>query len=178
MELVTSLSTESFILALRRFISRRGRPFTIYSDNGKNLVGTSNELKNIDWKKVKDYGSLKKINWKLNPPSSPWWGGFWERLIGMLKIILRRVLGKACLTYEELYTVVCDSESVINSRPLTYLSEDQEDLVALTPAMFLQEIKENGVPDLDLIDSQRMNRRFLYRQRIRQELRNAFVWNI
>ncbi|GFW59903.1 integrase catalytic domain-containing protein [Trichonephila clavipes] len=74
MELVTSLSTESFILALRRFISRRGRPFTIYSDNGKNLVGTSNELKNIDWKKVKDYGSLKKINWKLNPPSSPWWG--------------------------------------------------------------------------------------------------------
>ncbi|GFX22172.1 uncharacterized protein TNCV_364831 [Trichonephila clavipes] len=68
------LSTESFILALRRFISRRGRPFTIYSDNGKNLVGTSNELKNIDWKKVKDYGSLKKINWKLNPPSSPWWG--------------------------------------------------------------------------------------------------------
>ncbi|GFX67684.1 integrase catalytic domain-containing protein [Trichonephila clavipes] len=174
MELVTSLSTESFILALRRFISRRGRSFTIYSDNGKNLVGTSNELKNIDWKKVKDYGSLKKINWKLNPPSSPWWGGFWERLVGMLKIILRRVLGKACLTYEELYTVVCDSESVINSRPLTYLSEDQEDLVALTPAMFLQEIKENGVPDLDLIDSQRMNRRFLYRQRIRQELRKRF----
>ncbi|GFX36454.1 integrase catalytic domain-containing protein [Trichonephila clavipes] len=75
MELVTSLSTESFILALRRFISRRGRPFTIYSDNGKNLVGTSNELKNIDWKKVKDYGSLKKINWKLNPPSSPWRDG-------------------------------------------------------------------------------------------------------
>ncbi|GFU24856.1 integrase catalytic domain-containing protein [Trichonephila clavipes] len=73
MELVTSLSTESFILALRRFISRRGRPFTIYSDNGKNLVGTSNELKNIDWKKVKYYGSLKKIIWKLNLPSSPWW---------------------------------------------------------------------------------------------------------
>ncbi|GFT67069.1 integrase catalytic domain-containing protein [Trichonephila clavipes] len=79
MELVTSLSTESFILALRRFISRRGRPFTIYSDNGKNLVGTSNELKNIDWKKVKDYGSLKKINWKLNPPSSPWW---WWGVLG------------------------------------------------------------------------------------------------
>ncbi|GFS83898.1 DUF5641 domain-containing protein [Trichonephila clavipes] len=86
----------------------------------------------------------------------------------MLKIILRRVLGKACLTYEELYTVVCDSESVINSRPLTYLSEDQEDLVALTPAMFLQEIKENGVPDLDLIDSQRMNRRFLIEDVIKE----------
>ncbi|GBO34555.1 hypothetical protein AVEN_265386-1 [Araneus ventricosus] len=93
----------------------------------------------------------------------------------MLKIILRRILGKARLTYEELYTIVCDSESVINSRPLTYLSEDQENLVALTPAMFLQEIKENGVPDFDVIDSQRMNRRFAYRQRMRQELKkNVF----
>ncbi|GBN00346.1 hypothetical protein AVEN_270118-1 [Araneus ventricosus] len=92
----------------------------------------------------------------------------------MLKIILRRILGKALLTYEELYTIVCDSESVINSRPLIYLSEDQEGPVALTPAMFLQEIKENGVPDLDVIDSERMNRRFAYRQRIRQELRKRF----
>ncbi|GBM86654.1 hypothetical protein AVEN_71851-1 [Araneus ventricosus] len=122
LELLTSLSTENFILALRRFISRRGRPSTIYSDNGTNLVGTSNEQKNIDWKKLKDHGSLKRINWKLNPPSSPWClGGFWERLIGKLKIILRRILGKARLTYEELYTIVCDPESVINSRPLTYL---------------------------------------------------------
>ncbi|GFU74962.1 integrase catalytic domain-containing protein [Trichonephila clavipes] len=63
-------------------ISRRGRPFTIYSDNGKNLVGTSNELKNIDWKKVNDYGSLKKINWKLNPPFSPWWWWWWWGVSG------------------------------------------------------------------------------------------------
>ncbi|GFT41091.1 integrase catalytic domain-containing protein [Trichonephila clavipes] len=160
--------------SLRRFISRRGRPFTIYSDNGKNLVGTSNELKNIDWKKVKDYGSLKKINWKLNPLSSPWWGGFWERLIGMLKIILRRVLGKACLTYEELYTVVCDSESVINSRPLTYLSEDQGGPCCSHTSNVLTRNKREWSPDLDLIDSQRMNRRFLYRERIRQELRKRF----
>ncbi|GBO26672.1 hypothetical protein AVEN_7527-1 [Araneus ventricosus] len=118
LELDTSLSTENFILALRRFISQRGRPSTIYSNNGTNLVGTSNELKHIDWKKLKDHGSLKKINWKLNPPSSPWWEEFWERLIGMLKIILRRILGKVRLTYEELYTIVCESESVINSRPL------------------------------------------------------------
>ncbi|GBN41372.1 hypothetical protein AVEN_182070-1 [Araneus ventricosus] len=121
LELVTSLSAENFILALRRFISRRGRPSTIYSDNGKNLVGTSNELKNIDWKKLKDHVSLKKINLKLNPSSSPWLGGFWEGLIGMLKIVLRRILGKARLTYEELYAIVCDSESVIISRPLTLL---------------------------------------------------------
>ncbi|GBL85852.1 hypothetical protein AVEN_195770-1, partial [Araneus ventricosus] len=72
-ELVTSLSTDSFILALRRFISRRGRPATIYSDNGTNLVGTSNELKSVDWGKIQEYASVKKIQWKFNPPSAPWW---------------------------------------------------------------------------------------------------------
>ncbi|GBM39184.1 hypothetical protein AVEN_208358-1 [Araneus ventricosus] len=120
-ELVTSLSTDSFILALRRFISRRGRPATIYSDNGTNLVDTSNELKSVDWVKIQEYASVKKIQWKFNPPLAPWWGGFWERLIGMLKSILRKVLGKASLQFEELCTVLCDAEGIINSRPLTYL---------------------------------------------------------
>ncbi|XP_055924549.1 uncharacterized protein LOC129956644 [Argiope bruennichi] len=173
-ELVTSLSTDSFILALRRFISRRGRPATIYSDNGTNLVGTSNELKSVDWVKMQEYASVKKILWKFNPPSAPWWGGFWERLIGMLKSILRKILGKASLQFEELYTVLCDAEGIINSRPLTYLSEDNEDLIALTPAMFLQDVKEIGVPDIDEIDAKRMNKRFFYRQKVCQDLRKRF----
>ncbi|GFV74387.1 integrase catalytic domain-containing protein [Trichonephila clavipes] len=61
LELVSSLSTECFILALRRFIARRGRPSTIYSDNGKNLVGTANLLKKIDWKKIKSFASEKEF---------------------------------------------------------------------------------------------------------------------
>ncbi|XP_055936577.1 uncharacterized protein LOC129966192 [Argiope bruennichi] len=173
-DLVTSLSTDSFILALRRFISRRGRPATIYSDNGTNLVGTSNELKSVDWVKIQEYASVKKILWKFNPPSAPWWGGFWERIIGMLKSILRKILGKASLQFEELYTVLCDAEGIINSRPLTYLSEDNEDLIALTPAMFLQDVKEIGVPDIDQIDAKRMNKRFFYRQKVCQDLRKRF----
>ncbi|XP_055947026.1 uncharacterized protein LOC129980670 [Argiope bruennichi] len=173
-ELVTSLSTDSFILALRRFISRRGRPATIYSDNGTNLVGTSNELKSVDWVKIQEYASVKEILWKFNPPSAPWWGGFWESLIGMLKSILRKILGKASLQFEELYTVLCDAEGIINSRPLTYLSEDNEDLIALTPAMFLQDVKEIVVPDIDQIDAKRMNKKFFYRQKVCQDLRKRF----
>ncbi|GBN21007.1 hypothetical protein AVEN_204555-1, partial [Araneus ventricosus] len=101
-------------------------------------------------------------------------GGFWERLIGMLKSILRKVLGKASLQFEELCTVLCDVEGIINSRPLTYLNEDNEDLVALTPAMFLQDVKEIGVPDIDQIDAKRMNKRFFYRQKLCQDLRKRF----
>ncbi|GFX85266.1 integrase catalytic domain-containing protein [Trichonephila clavipes] len=156
LELITSLSTDSFILAFRRFIARRGRPTTIYSDNGKNFVGTFNALNSIDWNKIQDFALKIKIQWKFSPPSAPWWGGFWERLVGMLKNVLRKVLGKASLNEEELNTLLCDAESIINSRPITYLSEDPKDLVALTPAMFLQEIREIGVPDFDMIDSKKL----------------------
>ncbi|GFY56199.1 fatty acid synthase [Trichonephila inaurata madagascariensis] len=78
------------------------------------------------------------------PPAAPWWGSFWVRLIGLLKSILRKVLGRACLS-EELVTVLCDAESLINSRPLTYLSEDPDELSAFAPSMFLQEIRETEV---------------------------------
>ncbi|GFV62815.1 integrase catalytic domain-containing protein [Trichonephila clavipes] len=174
LELITSLSTDSFILAFRRFIARRGRPTTIYSDNGKNFVGTFNALNSIDWDKIQDFALKIKIQWKFSPPSAPWWGGFWERLVGMLKNVLRKVLGKASLNEEELNTLLCDAESIINSRPITYLSEDPKDLVALTPAMFLQEIREIGVPDFDMIDSKKLERRFIYRVKIRKDLRNRF----
>ncbi|GFU78707.1 integrase catalytic domain-containing protein [Trichonephila clavipes] len=108
---------------------------------------------------------LPEDRWKFSPPSAPWWGGFWERLVGMLKNVLRKVLGKASLN-EELNTLLCDAESIINSRPITYLSEDPKDLVALTPAMFLQEIREIGVPDFDMIDSKKLERRFIYRNQL------------
>ncbi|GFX55777.1 integrase catalytic domain-containing protein [Trichonephila clavipes] len=173
LELITSLSTDSFILAFRRFIARRGRPTTIYSDNGRNFVGTFNALNSIDWDKIQDFALKIKIQWKFSPPSAPWWGGFWERLVGMLKNVFRKVLGKASLN-EELNTLLCDAESIINSRPITYLSEDPKDLVALTPAMFLQEIREIGVPDFDMIDSKKLERRFIYRVKIRKDLRNRF----
>ncbi|GFS98709.1 integrase catalytic domain-containing protein [Trichonephila clavipes] len=171
LELITSLSTDSFILAFRRFIARRGRPTTIYSDNGKNFVGTFNALNSIDWDKIQDFALKIKIQWKFSPSSAPWWGGFWERLVGMLKNVLRKVLGKASLNKEELNTLLCDAESIINSRPITYLSEDPKDLVALTPAMFLQEIREIGVPDFDMIDSKKLERRFIYRVKIRKDFR-------
>ncbi|GFX71110.1 integrase catalytic domain-containing protein [Trichonephila clavipes] len=93
LELVLSLSTECFILVLRRFIVRRGRPSTVYSDNGKNLVGTANFLQKIDWEKIKNFASEKRISWKCSPAAS-WWGGFWERLIGLFKSILIKVLGR------------------------------------------------------------------------------------
>ncbi|XP_054712892.1 uncharacterized protein LOC129222408 [Uloborus diversus] len=173
-EMLTSVSTDNFLLGLRRFIARRGRPSIIYSDNGKNFVGAKNQLSKIDWKKIQDETTASSIAWIFIPPSAPWWGGFWERLVGVLKRILRKVLGQTSLDYEEMLTVLCDCESIINSRPLTYVSDDVQDLTPITPSMFLQEIREIGVPDLDVLDHQKLNKRHAYTQKIRKDLRSRF----
>ncbi|XP_018403170.1 PREDICTED: uncharacterized protein LOC108780080 [Cyphomyrmex costatus] len=173
-ELVTTLSMEGFFEALRRFIARRGRPSIIYSDNGRNFVGASNLLKRINWKKIARHGAINEIEWYFNPPSAAWWGGWWERLIRILKDLLKRTLGRTSLNYEEMFTVLCDCEAVINSRSLTYMTEEAAEAVAITPAMFLQDIQEEGIPDLDQIGRTQLAKNLRYRQRLKEELRKRF----
>ncbi|XP_054715419.1 uncharacterized protein LOC129224899 [Uloborus diversus] len=136
-ELVKSMSTESFILALRRFVARRGRIVVLYTDNGLSFVGTNNVLWTLDWNKISSYSTTRQISWKFVPPTAAWWGGWWERMVGMLKDLLRRMLGKSSVNYEELSTILCDCEAVINSRPLTYILSSPDQLMPLPPAMFL-----------------------------------------
>ncbi|XP_071033024.1 uncharacterized protein [Parasteatoda tepidariorum] len=92
----------------------------------------------------------------------------------MLKELLRRNLGKACLNYEELYTVVCECEALPNSRPLTYLSEEPSDLVPLTPSLFLQDQTEFCVDDHDQNDMQNLRKRAKHLHSIKQKLKTRF----
>ncbi|GFV73829.1 integrase catalytic domain-containing protein [Trichonephila clavipes] len=105
LELVASLSTDSFLLALRRFISRRGRQKVIYSDNGSNFRGAFHKLSSLDWKTIMRETNTERIVWKFNPPTSSWW----ERLVRVIEELFRRTLGKSVL-YEELMTILCDCE--------------------------------------------------------------------
>ncbi|UYV82447.1 hypothetical protein LAZ67_21002207 [Cordylochernes scorpioides] len=139
LELVTSLSTEALVGAVERFVARRGCPAVIYSDNGTNLVGLRNELYRVNF----------GVKWKLNPPAAPWWGGWIERIVGLTKKLLRRLLGKRVVNYEEMVTILENCERVINARPLTYIAEDNDDLVPLTPEMFLREPRAEGEIDLN-----------------------------
>ncbi|GFW37850.1 integrase catalytic domain-containing protein [Trichonephila clavipes] len=91
----------------------------------------------------------------------------------MTKAILRKILGRAALDYEELITVLCDCERVINSIPLTYMSEDVDDVSPLTLEMFLQEIPESGVTDIETVDRDKLSKRAKYLQKMRQ-LRSKF----
>ncbi|XP_054713055.1 uncharacterized protein LOC129222566 [Uloborus diversus] len=96
------------------------------------------------------------------------------RIVRTVKDLLRRVLGKASIEYEEMLTILCDVEAVINARSLTYLSEDPQYLVPLTPSMFIQDIRTVGVPDLDHLDTTNLSRRLRYQQRLRNEFRRSF----
>ncbi|GFT92676.1 integrase catalytic domain-containing protein [Trichonephila clavipes] len=118
-------------------------------------------LRALDWDSILVRVAAEKIQWKFNSPSAPWW----ERLVQMTKAILRKILRRAALDYEELITVLCDCEKVINSRPLTYLSEEV-DVSPLTPEMFLREIPESRVADIDSVDTEKLSNRakYIYRK--------------
>ncbi|XP_070511633.1 uncharacterized protein [Cardiocondyla obscurior] len=174
LELVSSLSTHGFLEGLRRFIARRGRPKDIYCYNGTNFKGAANMFKQIEWEKVMANNLVFPMQWHFNPPSAPWWGGWWERLIRIVKNLLRKMLGKASLSYETMYTFLCDVEAIINSRPLTYVSEDPDDLRPLSPSMFLQEVCENGVADCDMLYNSKLNRKIKRRQQLLEDVRKRF----
>ena len=81
----------------------------------------SNNFKNFQSEDVKVFLRDNYIQWKFILERSPWWGGFYERLVGIMKSCLKKIMGKALLTFEELRTEVYEIECTLNSRPLTYV---------------------------------------------------------
>ncbi|KAL1454605.1 hypothetical protein WDU94_010821 [Cyamophila willieti] len=144
------------------------------SHQGKNFIGFYNASCKLNWDEIAKYCATRKIEWRFNPPSAPWWGGFWERLIGILIPLLKRVLGNATISCEELLTILSDCEAVINSRPISYMSEEKSDLSFLTPNMFLHDIQESGVPEYDMVHTTDLTKRHKYRQEVVYELRKRF----
>jgi len=150
---VDSLSTEEFVESLEKFTYVIGRPCTIYSDNGTNFVGTENLMQKLNWRKLQEKLNVKRIKWVFNPPSAPWWGGWWERLVRSIKDLLRKMLGQAKLQPKDLTRCLAAVSHVMNNRPLTTLTEDPEDLRPLTPNMFLRDLPVGGLPEKEEMTS-------------------------
>jgi hypothetical protein len=174
LELVSDCTSDSFLAAFRRFISRRGNVTTMYSDNGTNFVGANKELqtlkqlfKDSQFQQELFSESLKyNTNWKFIPANSPHWGGLWEAGVKSVKGHIKRVVGDTSLTFEEMYTFLTHVEACVNSRPITQLSTDPNDLIPLTPGHFLIGDRLTTVlePDLTPIRLNRLSRWQLVQQ--------------
>lgn len=137
LEVASSLDTDSCIHALRRFVARRGQVKVIRSDNGTNFIGAERELRQavqeLNKEQIEAEMAKRNIKWIFNPPTASHHGGVWERQIRSVRKILNSVVKQQTLNEEGLQTLMCEVEAVINSRPLTKVSDDPNDLETITP---------------------------------------------
>ena len=150
LEWVLDLTAIQFLSCLRRFVSCRGKPDMIISDNAPQFRLTKTTL-DEQWRHVfKDedvlnYVSMEGIKWSFATALAPWQGGFYERLIGMVKWSLRKAMGKKRYTLDQLVTLLTEIEAVVNSRTLTYVYGDFESGFTLTPSHFLAFNRQLGL---------------------------------
>src|SRR5277367_5823106 len=118
-ELASSLSTDSAIMAMRRMMSRRGFCEEIISDNGTNFRGASEELKKalqeLDQERIKVELAVRGVDWRFNPPAAPHMGGSWERLVRSVKSTLKVILKEQHPREETLLTTLAEVENIVNS---------------------------------------------------------------
>ena len=147
LDLVPDMSASTFLRSFKRFAARRGLPSRVISDNGKTFKAASKTIQAVlGHKEVKRYFSGLGVKWVFNIPKAPWWGGIFERLVRPTKRCLRKIIGQAKLSYDELLTALTEVEMVLNSRPLTYVSSnDLEE--PLTPSHLLIGRRVMSLPD-------------------------------
>uniref|UniRef100_A0A8D9F1Z1 Integrase catalytic domain-containing protein n=2 Tax=Cacopsylla melanoneura TaxID=428564 RepID=A0A8D9F1Z1_9HEMI len=183
LELVTELTSAAFLACFDRFISRRGLPHSISSDNGTNFVAASRELKEVylalqqQSDEINDVLASRQIHWYFNCPSASNFGGLWEAGIKSVKHHLRRVIGEQILTYELFLSFLIRCEAILNSRPLVDVSPDPLDGIDyLTPGHFLIGCSLLSPAELDLTSTP-LNR--LTRWKVIQQAAQSFwkVWS-
>ncbi|GFU71140.1 DUF5641 domain-containing protein [Trichonephila clavipes] len=127
---------------VKRFMSKRGKCSKIFTDNATNFVGANSQLKvfyktlNFPDQNLAAYFTEEGIEWNFIPPRAPHMGGLWEAGIKSVKYHLKQALGRSRLTSEEFETVIIQVEGILNSRPLSPISNDFDNFEVLTPAHF------------------------------------------
>jgi len=190
LEVVDSMSTEAFVLAMIRFCNRFGIPRVVYSDNAKSFICGGNILSEIF---LSDSFRSKfdpyKIEFRLNPIYSAWYGSTWERLIKTVKLCINKTIGRQRLSYFNFITLVSDIEATMNNRPLTYTTNTDNSVDVVTPNHFINLNSANrsmiltsteDFPELDDENDPQFNpyRKLMTSLDIRQNLINKYnkIW--
>lgn len=177
LEIVDSLSTDSFLESLTRMMSRRGIPHTIWSDCGTNFVGASRALMKA-WEKIlvesRDRTAVEEITWIFNAPLYPASGGLWERTVRSFKFFTKRCKSVASMVYPEFNTLLTKIESILNSRPLCPNSLDAGDAPAITPFQ-LTHLRSFKLSAMDVLqDNMPMTKRLIWAHDLLQSFWERF----
>ena len=180
LELVTSLSVETFICVFRRFCTRRGLPALLITDNAKTFRSVSKEVKNLlRSPRLSEYFLTKGVRWRFIPELSPFQGGFWERMVRSTKRCLTKVIDRALLSYDELATIIIEIESVINSRPITYVVDDSDGIsYPLTPSQLINGRNLSSLPNnayFEIVNTyEELSKRAKYHRRLLSQFTNRW----
>lgn len=164
LEAVSDLTKDAFVMTLRRFIARRGKPLEIFSDNGRNFVSAAKEIGsfiNQNREPISDFASQQGIKFNFTPTYAAHFG-IWEAGVKSAKYHIRRVTGNSNLTFEEISTLFAQVEAILNSRPLCPLSSCPNDLLSLSPGHFLIGRPLTALPSLALESKKDTNQRKRY----------------
>ncbi|XP_046802957.1 uncharacterized protein LOC124418960 [Lucilia cuprina] len=136
LEATSELSTQGYLAAFSRFYSRR--------DNGASFVGAANIYNKTQEnflsqvrKNILSQNSFQNIEWRFNPPGAPHMGGLWEAGVKSCKSHLKKISHAQHFTFEEFTTMLTRIEACLNSRPLSLMSDNPNEISALTPGHFL-----------------------------------------
>jgi len=127
------------------------------SDNASTYLAAADELKQLlQSKHLTEELGRKGVQWQFIPKRAPWYGGWWERLIGLTKMSLKKVLGRSKISLTVLQTLVVEVEAILNDQPLTHVSSDLDDNEPLTPAHLLHGHRITSLPH-EYVEEQDLN---------------------
>nr|XP_061835547.1 uncharacterized protein LOC133618822 [Nerophis lumbriciformis] len=162
LDLLTTIDADSFLMALRRFIARRGTPAELLCDCGTNFKGGERELREAFSALSPDLQqqlAKQKIDFHFNPPAAPHFGGAWEREIRSVKTALYTTVGTQSVSEEVLRTVLLEVEGILNSKPLRYVSSSITDLDPVTPNSLLMGRPDGSLPQIVYPETELLSRR-------------------
>lgn len=151
LDLLSNMDSDTFLMALRRFVARRGKPYELLCDQGTNFKGGERELRqafNALHPELQAQLASQQIRFVFNPPAAPHFGGCWEREIRSLKSALRVTIGAQTVSEEVLRTVLVEIEGILNSKPLGYTSSDIADPDPVTPNCLLMGRRDTSLPQV------------------------------
>jgi hypothetical protein len=172
-EFMDTYSTDSFLMALRRFMSIRGTPTRFQSDRGEQLVAAAKQVALWDFKEVVQWAGRKGIEWTLVPTGGQHFNGQAERMIGLIKQQLWRTFEGRKLSHEETITILAEAVQKINSRALTWNPRPEGEPLCVQDLMLGR--AKPGQAEVKFESGNKLIKRFENVQRTQQEFWKRWI---